>query len=148
MKKASSDLLLLDVNVLLALAWPNHQFYLPATRRLERRATRWATCALTQLGFIRLSSNPKIVGTVRRPGEAASLLVEMTKDKRHVYLGEAPPPIQEPFLQGFAKLLGFKQVTDAYLLALAEKNHATLATFDSRLLALTQAEGSVELLGG
>jgi len=30
MRKVSSDLLLLDVNVLLAIAWPNHQFHLAA----------------------------------------------------------------------------------------------------------------------
>ena len=40
MKKESSKLLLLDVNVLLALAWPNHQFHATATRRLERSRDR------------------------------------------------------------------------------------------------------------
>ncbi len=66
MKKASSDLLLLDVNVLLALAWPNHQFHAAAIAALSSRA-RWATCALTQLGFIRLSSNPAAIATAKSP---------------------------------------------------------------------------------
>jgi predicted nucleic acid-binding protein len=61
--KATSDLLLLDVNVLLAMAWPNHQFHLAVVRRLESRPNRWATCAITQLGFIRLSANQAVVGT-------------------------------------------------------------------------------------
>jgi predicted nucleic acid-binding protein len=60
MKTESSSLLLLDVNVLLALAWPNHQFHAAALRELQPRRGRWATCALTQLGFIRLSSNPAL----------------------------------------------------------------------------------------
>lgn len=51
--------ILLDTNVLLALAWPNHQHHGTAQRWFKREAPRgWATCALTQLGFVRLSSNP------------------------------------------------------------------------------------------
>jgi hypothetical protein len=38
MKRVHSELLLLDVNVLLALAWPNHQFHAAATHRLELEA--------------------------------------------------------------------------------------------------------------
>ena len=57
--------LLLDVNTLLALAWPNHQFHRPVVARLDQRPPpRWATCALTQLGFVRLSSNPAIVEVI------------------------------------------------------------------------------------
>jgi uncharacterized protein len=86
MKKASSDLLLLDVNVLLALAWPNHQFHAAASQRLESSREHWATCALTQLGFIRLSSNPAAVATAKTPAEAARLLSLMVRDPLHVYL--------------------------------------------------------------
>ena len=64
MKRASSDLLLLDLNVLLAVAWPNHQFHASANSALSRK-NRWATCALTQLGFIRLSSNPAAIPTAK-----------------------------------------------------------------------------------
>ena len=50
---------LLDVNVLLALAWPNHQHHAASHRWFRREAGNgWAICALTQLAFIRLSSNP------------------------------------------------------------------------------------------
>ncbi|MCC6764048.1 MAG: hypothetical protein IT293_05225 [Deltaproteobacteria bacterium] len=48
---------LLDTNVLLALAWPNHQHHSAAHGWFAARAKKgWATCAFTQLGFIRLSS--------------------------------------------------------------------------------------------
>jgi hypothetical protein len=97
MKKAISDLLLLDVNVLVALAWPNHQFHLAAIRRLESRRNRWATCALTQLGFIRLSSNPVAVPSPRRPAEAAALLRIMVQDARHVYLEALPSAMAQGF---------------------------------------------------
>src|SRR5215468_10202098 len=93
MKKASSDLLLLDVNVLLAIAWPNHQFHAAALDRLEAKQ-RWATCALTQLGFIRLSSNAAVVSPARSPSEAAALLAGIVADKKHVYLAHMPTPVK------------------------------------------------------
>src|SRR5579872_1495721 len=113
MKKASSDFLLLDLNVLLALAWPNHQFHAPASERLEG-GERWATCALTQLGFIRLSSNPAAVQATKTPAEAASLLAEMVADPLHVYVESLPQPAGREFLPAFARIIGSKQVMDTY----------------------------------
>lgn len=50
---------LLDINVLLALAWPNHQNHAAAHGWFARESRHgWATCAFTQLGFVRPSSNP------------------------------------------------------------------------------------------
>src|SRR5690349_895564 len=105
MKKASSDLLLLDVNVLLAIAWPNHQFHAAAIRALSGQR-RWATCALTQLGFIRLSSNPAAVATAKRPSEAVALLTRLVADSLHVYLESLPAPASQDCQDAFAKILG------------------------------------------
>jgi len=59
------------------LAWPNHQFHNAVLARLEQRPVpRWATCALTQLGFVRLSSNPTIVEVCKTPAEAVDLLAD------------------------------------------------------------------------
>jgi len=147
MKKATSDLLLLDVNVLLALAWPNHQFHRAAIARLEPRRSRWATCALTQLGFIRLSANPAVVPEPRRPAEAAALLRIMVEDARHVYLEALPSPMARHFDAALAGLLGHQQVTDAYLLALAGRHAATLVTFDTRMKHLRAPGAALEVLG-
>ncbi|MBZ5542671.1 MAG: PIN domain-containing protein [Acidobacteriia bacterium] len=146
MKKVSSKLLLLDVNVLLALAWPNHQFHASARKRLEGSRDRWATCALTQLGFIRISSNPAAVGTAKSPAEAARLLAEMVSDRLHVYLDALPPPVSSSFIGSFQAILGSQQVTDAYLLSLARTRKATLVTFDARLAALGESGAEVEIL--
>jgi hypothetical protein len=146
MKKASSKLLLLDVNVLLALAWPNHQFHAVAVERLEGSNDRWATCALTQLGFIRLSSNPAAVGTAESPGAAARLLGEMVSEPLHVYLEVLPPPVSKTFVPLFDRILGSQQVTDAYLLRLAQAHGATLVTFDVRLSALASSQVETEIL--
>jgi len=146
MKKASSDLLLLDLNVLLALAWPNHQFHATATRRLEN-GDRWATCALTQIGFIRLSSNPAAVQARKTPAEAALLLAEMVSDPLHVYLDSLPPATSQAFLPAFEKITGSKQVMDTYLLSLARQSRATFVTFDARLRELAGSAVKIEVMG-
>jgi len=142
MKKDSSNLLLLDINVLIALSWPIHPFHSAARRRMEGSRERWATCALTQLGFIRISSEASANPSPKTPAEAATLLAMMTSDALHVYLDSLPPPT-EPWMQ---RALGTKQVTDAYLLALAERNHATFLTFDRRLKDLAGSGVKTEIL--
>lgn len=142
MKKDSSSLLLLDINVLIALSWPIHPFHSAATRRMEGSREHWATCALTQLGFIRISSAASANPSPKTPAEAAALLALMTRDPLHVYLDSLPPPA-ERWMQ---RALGTKQVTDAYLLALAEWNEATLLTFDRRLKDLAGSGVKTEIL--
>ncbi len=146
MKKASSNLLLLDLNVLLALAWPNHQFHAAATKRLEKGGERWATCALTQLGFIRLSSNPIAVQVEKTPAEAAALLAAMVSDPAHVYLETLPSPAGKDMRAAFERILGSKQVMDVYLLRIAKQHKAAFLTFDAKLKELADAEGSLEIL--
>ncbi len=144
----ATDLLLLDVNVLLAIAWPNHQFHVAAKRRLEPARQRWATCALTQLGFIRLSSNPAAVITAKTPAEAARLLAVMVRDPLHVYLKSLHAPSEESCIRMFENILGSQQVTDAYLLSLARQHKARLLTFDARLRAATSNGQDLEILAG
>jgi toxin-antitoxin system PIN domain toxin len=75
---------LLDTNVLLALAWPNHQHHAPAHGWFAATAKKgWATCAFTQLGFIRLSANPAYTANAVSPQEAAALLQQWTRLKTH-----------------------------------------------------------------
>jgi toxin-antitoxin system PIN domain toxin len=137
--------LLLDVNALLALAWPNHQFHAAITARLEERPTpRWATCALTQLGFVRLSSNPTIVEVRKTPAEAVALLAELTRDQKHVYLETLPAPAHAA--SSFRHILGHQQVTDAYLLAVAGANGATLLTLDRRIVPPSGLGASIEVI--
>jgi len=52
-----------DINVLLALVWRHHAYHDAAHRWFAHDAAAgWATCLLTQTGFLRLSLNPQIVG--------------------------------------------------------------------------------------
>ena len=137
--------LLLDVNALMALGWPNHQFHRAVVGRLERRPTAgWATCVLTQLGFVRLSSNPAVVGVRRTPAQALDVLARLVRDRRHRYV-ESLPPLRQVETH-FGHLLGHQQVTDAYLLAVAVTNNATLLTLDRRLAPLAATRAHIEVI--
>jgi toxin-antitoxin system PIN domain toxin len=142
MKKASSELFLLDVNVLLALAWPNHQFNAAARRRFVSSRHQWATCAITQLGFIRLSSNPSAVSPAKTPREATGQLAQIINDPRHSFLDTMPMPAPETF----ANILGPNQVTDAYLLQIARFHDAVFVTFDKRMRSVGAHGQFVEIL--
>lgn len=138
-------LLLLDTNALLALSWPNHQFHEAVVRRLNQRPIPgWATCLLTQLGFVRLSSNPAVVDVRKSPGQVLDLLTRLTADSHHTYLDILPSLAKVE--STFRQLLGHQQVTDAYLVAVAEANDATLLTLDRRLVATVTARDRVETL--
>jgi toxin-antitoxin system PIN domain toxin len=124
---------LLDANVLLALAWPNHQFHAAAHGWFGREAALgWATCALTQLAFVRLSANPAFTSRPVAPFDACRLLAQWTARPEHAFWGEQPPP--QP--NDFARTPGHQQVNDCYLLRLAEHHRGKLVTFDVRLRAL------------
>ena len=134
--------LLLDVNALLALAWPNHQHHRAVVERLDRRpAPEWATCALTQLGFVRLSSNPAVVGARRTPAQALDVLGGLVADRRHRYL--SPLPALPDAARYFRHLLGHQQVTDAYLMTVVVEHDAALLTLDRRLVP--PAGGGVDI---
>jgi predicted nucleic acid-binding protein len=143
----AGELLLLDPQVLLAIAWPNHQFHSAASERLESSDARWATCGLIQIEFIRLSSDAQVVPTATTPSEAAALLAAMVSDPLHVYLEELPSPTGPELLSIYEKISGARQVLPAYLLLVAKRHKATLLTFDARLKALAAGEVDVEVVG-
>ena len=95
----------------------------------------WATCPHTEIGFIRISSNPAFSRDAVSPGEAAALLRANTSASRHAFWPEGDPPSER--LASFGPALhGHHQVADAYLLQLAEKKGGRLATFDRGLSSL------------
>lgn len=123
--------MLLDINVLLALAWPNHQFHGAARAWFSDRSGQpWSTCNVTQLGFIRLSSNPAFTDRAVTPAEAARLLGLMTERDEHAFLETRSEPCRA---QVWSAVGGHRQVMDAYLVALVRAHDTELATFDLRL---------------
>jgi uncharacterized protein len=90
----------------------------------------WSTSAITQLAFVRISSNPKIIAEAVRPTEAIAMLGRIVALPGHHFWVDEPEPAASGVLKSLA-LVGHRQVTDAYLLALALHNKGKLATFDS-----------------
>jgi uncharacterized protein len=137
---------LLDVNLLIALAWPTHVHYHVAQKWFARkRSSGFRTCPLTQIGFVRISSNPKFTPDAVSPHEALTLLERITNLPEHKFW-----PADLALSEATSKLdpiLGHRQVTAAYLLSLALSRRGTLATLDRGTLALAGAkEEGVELL--
>jgi uncharacterized protein len=127
---------LLDLNILTALLWPAHEHHDAAHGWFAGRAdARWATCSLTQLGFVRIVSNPAFSRDALSPVEALQLLAENLVHAGHEFW---PDTLQVPAAVKAmeAGLQGYKQLTDAYLLALAHRRKGVLATFDRGLRSL------------
>lgn len=140
-------LLLLDANVLLALAWPNHPFHQSAVARLTRREhRRWATCLLTQAAFVRLSSNPTVIPGAKSPAEAGEMLGRLIDDPDHVFI-EARSKQFAGLQELLARCHGHKQVNDAFLIWLASSHGATVLTFDALLRHLALKPEWVEPIG-
>ena len=134
---------LLDTNVLLALAWPNHQHHAQAHAWFAVGAKKgWATCAFTQLGFIRLSSNPAYTAGAVTPQEAATLLQQWTRIKSHRFWDS--PAADAPTI--YARAIGHQQVNDAWLVEVARRNSGRLVTLDTRLPVHALEAGLVEVI--
>lgn len=141
---------LLDTNVLIALLWPSHVRHDLAMRWFARhRSRRWATCPLTEAGFVRIVSNPAFSRDAVTPREAAGLLAANTAAKDHVFWPDELPFADAAAFAG-ARLVGHQQVTDVYLLGLALRRGGQLATLDQGIGALTEPKSTerkaVELL--
>ncbi len=124
---------LLDVNTMVALAWPNHVHHAPAQEWfVANRLSGWATCPVTESGFARVSSNPSANPEARSPSEALFLLREMVTLDGHQFWPDEISIAQSDLIDA-AKLFGHRQVTDAHLLALALYHGGRLVSFDRGL---------------
>jgi hypothetical protein len=127
---------LLDVNLLVALAWPNHVHHQAALAWFQRhQAEGWATCPVTESGFVRVSSNAAIVPEARTPREAILLLQRIVALPHHEFW---PDDVSFASSGSLAEvpLVGYRQVTDAHLLALALHRGGRLATLDGKIRSL------------
>lgn len=127
---------LLDVNVLIALAWPNHVHHVAAREWFEeRREVGWATCILTEAGFVRISCAPSVGRHGVTPLDAIAVLEHLTQLGSHHFwsldqsIVDLPPTVS-------ARIQGYRQITDAVLLAAAIRHGGQLATLDTGLLGL------------
>ena len=140
---------LLDVNVLIALTYPDHALHAQAHAWFNP-ARHWATCPATQAGFVRLAA--RLSGTENREGvrNGLSALELACASPKHEFW---PMTVDLRHLRAVhrKKLLGHQQVADIQLLELAHRRGGQLATFDARIGELatgTDRASSVLVLRG
>jgi toxin-antitoxin system PIN domain toxin len=120
---------LFDVNLLLALFDSGHLHH---DRALgwwtDNRANGWASCPLTQNGFVRVISGPRYPRPLSL-ADAMALLRGQMAQPGHVFWPD-DVSLADPQTFAHGRLLGPNQITDVYLLALAVKNEGRLVTLD------------------
>ena len=136
---------LLDVNMLLALFDKGHTFHAKAQAWwLANQQHGWASCPLSQNGFLRISTQKSYPRPIRLP-DAMGLLRAWAVPPQHEFwpddLSLLDPQTIEP-----TRLLGSKQITDIYLLALAVRHGGRLVTLDRGISPATVHGASPEHL--
>lgn len=132
---------LLDVNVLVALFDPDHVHHdLAHDWFADHRADGWATCAVTENGFVRVISNPRYQPNAPRPSVALDQLRRFCASGKHQFWADGVS-LRDTALFDLANARGHRQVTDVYLLGLAKRMGGRLATFD-RSIPISAVKGA------
>ena len=122
---------LLDINLLIALMDPMHVHHEHAHRWFAAKGQQaWATCPLTENGFVRIAGHPNYPN---RPGDVLaviSILRQVCESPGHHFWAEDLRILE--ILEPDA-IITHAQITDVYLLGLAVRNKGRLATLDRRI---------------
>ena len=134
---------LIDINVWLAMTWDEHPQHVRAARWFNStsHAALWF-CRFTMLSFLRLLTNPKVMGnSTLILADALELYDRWTQDPR-VALSPEPRGIEKVFRQAlvpFAGKTATKAIGDCYLAGFAAVSGAQLVTFDKGLAQTAQS---------
>jgi hypothetical protein len=121
---------LLDVNLLVALFDPDHVHHDLAHDWFEDNHQRgWATCPVTENGFVRVIANPKYPGGAERAGLLVNRLQAFCRNRHHRFWADSVS-LTDPAMFDTAFLRGHAQVTDVCLLGLAKKMNGRLGSLD------------------
>jgi len=122
---------LLDVNILIALLDPIHEHHPKVTDWfLAHQLDGWATCPLTENGFIRIFGHRNYPEGPGSTLVARSLLRELCLQPGYLFWEDT---LSLCDAKRYDRLPASKQLTDYYLLALADVNQGSLATLDRRI---------------
>jgi uncharacterized protein len=120
---------LLDINVLLSLLDADHADHPRARRWLSAEIQHgWASCAITQNGFVRVISQPRYPSPVPA-AEAIDRLARAAGTPHHEFWPCAASVLDDTLIDR-SRVHGPRQVTDVYLLALAVMRAGRFVTFD------------------
>lgn len=113
---------LLDANLLIALSISEHEFHNPASNWASGK--KLVVCPIVEGALVR---------TLIRLGESAAIAVELLAANANRY-GWIADDISYRSVS-FKSVMGHREVTDAYLAALAQQHKMRLATFNEPLAA-------------
>lgn len=111
---------LLDVNVLIAAIWKNHPDHSKVDAWLEGKEV--ATCPISQLGFLRISTNPKALNATM--ATSRQLLESFLRKRESLFIADDLLPLKSSAQRS-------EHVTDLYLAELAASRGMKLATLDA-----------------
>ena len=116
---------LLDVNVLVALAYGAHPDHdrAEAWRASLPANAQFASSSITEIGFVRVSLNAKFASSI---GEAKALLAAILAQGQFTRLAD---DLEADTLPSYVKTA--KDTTDGHLLTLAKYHRSQLTTFDT-----------------
>ncbi|HJY04978.1 MAG TPA: TA system VapC family ribonuclease toxin [Bryobacteraceae bacterium] len=139
---------LLDVNALIALVDSDHVAHQTIRNWFTRHhRSGWATCPLSENGMVRVLSQPAYPSGQRTPAEVIQVLNALKSAFEESYqFWPDDVSIADDSLLNSALIAGSRQVTDAYLLALAARHNGTIASFDRSLAWQAVRGGSAHLI--
>jgi len=124
---------LFDINLLIALFDELHQHHDRATLWLKENILLhgWASCPLTQNGFVRIMSQSRYVRPIPA-SQALDMLEEAAATNHHEFWPDDISLLNRRAVDR-TRIHGPRQLTDIYLLALAVKHQGRLVTFDDSI---------------
>lgn len=128
--------MLLDVGVWLAAAWSGHVHHPRAAAWFDKQTGDILLCRVTQMGLLRLLSNPAVMGEdLRTRGEAWKVIDTLRGDDRVQWVSE-PVQLEQAWRAISARDDdSHKLWTDDYLAAFAQAAGLALVTLDKRFEA-------------
>jgi toxin-antitoxin system PIN domain toxin len=136
---------------LIALVDSGHQHYKTAQDWfISSGNDHVGLCPLTEMGFLRITTNPAYRPAPRTIAEAIAILLVLKGHPRFAHPLYGYWEIKESWVDLTARfalrISGHRQVTDAYLLGLAIKEKGALVTFDKGIRYMAGAEFSPNVL--
>ncbi len=121
-----------DVSTLLALFDPKHLHHVKASAWWRaHRGLGWASSPTTQNGVLRIASGASYSNPIKL-ADALVVVRQWTNAPQHVFWPD-DVSLLDPSVIDHNNLFGRRQITDAYLLALAIKNGGRFVTMDQRI---------------
>lgn len=121
---------LLDINILIAMADPDHEHHGKAESFfLANHQRGWATCPITENGFVRIISNPNYPNGPGSTDAACTILKQLCAFEGHRFWPD------DLSLRSASALPVSKHLTDHYLLSLAMHRQGKLVTLDRHIQA-------------